>query len=100
MLSVLATRPPPTLTLAPGANRMPFVLTRNTWPLAVSDPKISEAWLPTTRLSATEETFGCTKLTASEGAMEKPSQLRIAFGELWLIRIVCAFGCEMLAEPA
>ena len=39
--SVLATKPP-TFTLAPGANRMPFWLTRNTLPFAFKVPKICD----------------------------------------------------------
>src|SRR3954471_17686981 len=31
--------------------------------------------------------------------MEKPCQFRIAFCEPWLMFIVCALGCEMVAEP-
>ena len=80
MLSVVAAMPP-TSTLALGAKRTPFGLTRNSWPFAVKLPKMSERWEPTTRLSATAEALGCRKFTASLVAIEKPCQFRIAFCE-------------------
>ena len=41
----------------------PAGLTRKTWPLALSDPKIDDASVPTTRFSATEAALGCTNWT-------------------------------------
>ena len=42
---------PPTFTLAPGVNNMPFGFTRKTLPFAVSVPKIDEGSFPETLLS-------------------------------------------------
>ncbi len=54
---VLATSPP-TLTAEPAPNNTPDGLIRNTWPLALSLPKICEASLDITRFKATEEAPG------------------------------------------
>ncbi len=79
--SVEATRPP-TLTDAPLPNRMPFGLTRNTFPFAVKVPRMLDGSAPSTRLSATELLFGCKKLTASPLPILKLSQLSETF---WLV---------------
>ncbi len=54
---VLATRPP-TFTAEPAPNNTPEGLIRNTWPLALSLPKICEASLDSTRFNATDDAPG------------------------------------------
>ena len=78
MSSVEATSPP-TSTWAPLPNSTPLGLTRNTWPLAVSRPWMSDAPAEvSTRLSATDPELGWTKLTAALAPILKVDQLRIA----------------------
>ena len=57
MSSVEATRPP-TLTLAPLPNKMPLGLTRNTLPLALSEPRKLVGSEPSTRFKATALLLG------------------------------------------
>src|SRR5215510_13553025 len=74
----------PTSTCAVLPKRTPLGLTRNTWPLAVIRPRISEP--PdelVTRFSTTEEELGCAKLTLALDPMLKLDQLMIAFGVAW-----------------
>ena len=90
MLMVLATRPP-TSTREPGANSTPDGLIRNTCPLALSRPWISDASLPTTRFSATEPAPGWTKFTAAPEPMLKLCQFRIARSlDCWMVVVVPA----------
>src|SRR5947207_1401787 len=73
----------PTSTLAPGANSTPLVLTRNTCPLEVRRPKISDGLMPRTRLSAIADELGWLKLTQAPEPIENVCQLRIALLVLW-----------------
>jgi len=99
MLRVDATMPP-TSTCEPRPNSTPFGLTRNSCPFDDKRPKISEALLPSTRLSAIDEAFGCWNTTEFPAPMEKVCQLRIAFWEVWLTCSEEAFGAVIVAVPA
>src|SRR5678815_3689766 len=98
MESVVANRPP-TSTDAPGANSTPLGLVRNTWPLAVRRPKISDGLFPSTRLRATADELGWLKLTHALEPIEKLCQFRIAFCDVWSICSLLVLD-EMLALPA
>src|SRR6478736_2369476 len=98
MFSVDATRPP-TFTVAPLPNSIPFVFTRNTLPLAESLPRIAEGSDPITRFKATEALPGCLNCTASPAAMPKPCQLMMAL-LLPCVMVVCVPLVLMAAEPA
>ena len=80
---VVATSPP-TSTLAFGPNRMPFGLTSQTCPLAVSRPMMAEGSGPVTRLRVMELASGCWKLVCSPSAMPKRFQSITAFGVDWM----------------
>src|SRR5579859_346812 len=95
---VLATRPA-TSRLAPGANRMPFGLIRNTWPLAVMLPKMLEGLEPITRFSTMAELFGWMYCTYWSAPTENCCQLMAAFWLVWLMTVALAFGVLMVAEP-
>src|SRR5436190_11023954 len=97
MDSVVANSPP-TSTDAPGANSTPPGLVRNTWPLAVRRPKISDGLVPMTRFSATAEELGWLKFTHALEPMEKVSQFRIAFCVYWSICSLLVPD-EMVALP-
>src|SRR5438093_2377208 len=99
MESVVAKRPP-TSTAALGAKSTPFGLLRNTWPLAVRRPKISDGLLPRTRLSAIAEELGWLKFTQAFEPIEKLFHSRIAFWLAWSTCILFAPGREMVALPA
>src|SRR5262249_6390471 len=98
MSRVEATRPP-TLTCALLENSTPAELTMKTRPLAFNAPEMTLVSLPMTRLRATAELFGWTKLTVSLGAIEKPCQLMTVDCDDWLMLVVVPL-CAMLAEPA
>src|SRR4051812_40037220 len=83
MLRLVATSPP-TSTCAVLPKSTPLGLTRNTWPLAVRRPRISEP--PdelVTRFSTTEEELGCAKLTLAPDPILKLDQLMIACWVPW-----------------
>ena len=83
---VVATRTP-TFTCALLPNSTPLGLSKKTLPVAFSFPKMSDGWLPVTRLSATPP-LGCTKLTLAALPMLKLSQLAIR--RCWLCVTVMA----------
>ena len=96
--SVAATRPP-TLTSAPGPNRMPFGLIRKTWPLAFRCPRICVPLVSKMRLTAIALDDGCTKSTVCCGAMLKVAQLSDSVG-LSCVMVVTAPDCAMRPLPA
>ena len=76
---------PPTFTDAPGPNRMPLGLIKNTWPFDVRLPKMAEASAPITRLSATEARPGCTNCTDCPAPMPKLCHWMATFGVVWVM---------------
>src|SRR5215831_10915053 len=86
-LSVDATRPA-TSTWAPLPNRTPLGLRMKTCPLAVSDPKISVGFCPSTRLRAMLEAEGCAKRTDSSELIPKVCQLMAARSVPWVISVL------------
>src|ERR1700744_2055100 len=98
MPSVDATRPC-TFTDAPLPNRMPFGLTRNTWPLARRLPRMVDGPEPVTRFSATELASGCTNTTDSPLPMLKFCQLMAAFWLPW-VTVTLEPLVLIVAEPA
>src|SRR5690349_13901218 len=78
---------------------MPFGLTRKIWPFADSEPKMLEASLPTTRLSAIEEAPGWRKTTELPAPIEKLCQSMMARALDWSITWRPADGWEIVAEP-
>src|SRR5690606_31638828 len=82
MSSVLATNPP-VLTCAPGANRMPLGLTKNTCPLEDRLPNICEAPPPVTLFKAADEALGWEKCTEAPEPISKLCQLAISFCVAW-----------------
>ena len=95
---VVATSPP-TSTWAVLPKITPPGLTRNTCPLAVSLPSITEASLCNTRLSATELALGCWKLTCAAEPMLKVCQFNVTCWVAWLICSCAAPGWEIVAWP-
>nr|VFJ50758.1 MAG: hypothetical protein BECKDK2373C_GA0170839_10303 [Candidatus Kentron sp. DK] len=73
---------PPTLTWAPAPNSTPLGLTTNTWPLALSDPRMTDPSEPRTRFRATELAEGWWKVTLLLAPIEKVCQLMAAF---WVV---------------
>src|SRR3954468_14306058 len=100
LMSRLEATRPPTLTWAPGANITPDGLTRKTWPLALSEPKMDEAPLPMTRFSATDAAPGCTNCMDWPAPMLKLCQLSTALSLAWLTTMALAEGVLTLAWPA
>src|SRR5215472_16634987 len=96
MSRVEATRPP-TLTCDPRVKSTPAELTMKTCPFAWSAPEMTLCSLPRTRLSVADALLGWLKLTVSDGAMEKPSQLMTARLVDWLTLVVGP-DWEMAAE--
>ena len=95
MFNVEATSPP-TLTLAVWPNRMPFGLTRNTFPFADRLPRMTEGSEPSTRFSATELLVGCSKTTLLPLPIEKDCQL-IAARSLVCVTVSDLVPVAMLA---
>ena len=98
MLIVDATRPP-TLTDEPLPNKMPLGFSRNTVPLEVRLPIITDGSAPNTRFNATELLPGCTNCTEWSAPMLKLCQLITAF-ELDCVMVVLLPACTMFALPA
>ena len=96
--SVDATKEP-TLTCAPGANKIPAGLTMNTRPLACNAPMICVTLPSMTRFSKAAWLFGWKILTRSLAPMLNDCQLMIAFCDCWRIAI-SAFFCAISAAPA
>ena len=80
-LAVVASSPP-TLTRAPAPNSTPLPLTRKTWPLAVSRPRMVEGVSPRTRFSTAALAPGWRKRTSSRAPMSKLRQSMTARGEV------------------
>ena len=89
----------PTSTLALGAKRTPLGLLRNTWPLAVMRPKISDGLLPSTRLTVIEEALGWLKFTHAPEPIEKLAQLIVPLSVLWVICSLLSPCCVIEPEP-
>src|SRR5436190_1736438 len=99
MLRLVATSPP-TSTCAVLPKSTPLGFTRNTCPLAVMRPRISEP--PDeliTRFSTTEEALGWAKLTLAPDPILKVDQLMIAFEVAWFTSM-CAPDWLIVALPA
>ena len=77
----------------------PLGLTRNTRPLAVRLPAISEAPCPVTRLSMDEEAEGWRTSTLPPAPIEKPSQFTIAASVPCRIAIRPVAGVATSTEP-
>ena len=76
---------PPTFTEDPAPNRIPLGLSRNTLPLELRLPRITDGSAPITRFSATDELPGCTNRTDSPPPMLKPCQLITTLDVDWVI---------------
>ena len=96
--SVEATRPP-TFTCEPRPKTMPRGLSRKTWPLDAMRPRISDGSPPTTRLSSTELTPGCSMRSDSWAPMEKLCQLMTALSLACWISPWPACGVDTLTCP-
>src|SRR5688572_1554745 len=90
---------PPTFTLEPFPNNIPFGLIRKILPLAVRSPRISDGSAPSTRLSATELELGWTKTTLLSLPIENVCQLIAACWLDWVMVTVWPL-LEMVALPA
>ena len=95
--SVLATSPP-TFTCEPAPNTMPLGLTRYTWPLALSWPKICVALWSLMRLSAWLLLPGCTNWTVASRPMPKLLQFVTSLSDAWFTVSVLP-DCWMLPVP-
>ena len=96
--SVDATKPAVS-TRAPRPNSTPFGLSKNTCPLACKRPSITELSVPTTRLSTTARTSGCTNSTLAPCPIEKPCQL-MAARALVCVTVMVRPLCTTCAAPA
>ena len=98
MLRVVATMPP-TSTLALAPNSTPDGFVRNTLPLEVRLPKMSEGSVVTTRFSATELLLGWANLTAASVPMLKVFQLTTRSCVAWVTSMLEPLWV-MVAVPA
>ena len=89
----------PTLTCAVGVNSTPLGLSRNTWPLALMAPWITETSEPNTRLSATALAPGCTKFTVLPAPTEKLCQ-STAILPVFCVIVMVEPLCPMAPLPA
>ena len=86
------------VTLPSAPNTIPLGLTKMTWPLAFSEPKIWLGLFPTTRFKSTDCELGCITLTLEAEPISNPCQLITALSVDWLI-VIWFDCCAMLAAP-